>query len=264
MDLLDIQTDKVLIPFARNWIKKFPNHEVAPRLAGKWLRLFGSNDAMYLSISYMRTYPDLKALKPIVLAAAGLGGKGKRLFDAIEKRMDKDLRSHIWGSLQTRGHHQPEIDVLMIKWINHNVYNEDIVGDLSSVALFTDSLPVLEEILRWVEMNQTKQNRRFLWMVLSHLLRGESPAHQQISPRVIEFARGWLQKNSHDEAGGTIHRDVIFKTRSLDDIRSAIVWFESNPGSRTAESALSAIMKAKELIGDQVAPDVLEWVKNRS
>jgi hypothetical protein len=229
MDLLDTHADKVLIPFARNWIKKFPKHEVAPRLAGKMLRLFNTNDAMYMSISYVKAFPDVKALNQIVLAAATLGGSGKKLLDAIEKRMEKNPNSHVWGFLQTRNGHDEFIDKLICRWISHNRANEDIVGSLSSVTLFTESLKVLEETLKWIELNQGKPNNRYIWMVLSHFFMGKSTAHKQFEPRAIDFARGWLERNPEDEYCGTIHKNVIAATNSADDILRAKNWIEQNP-----------------------------------
>jgi len=261
MDLFDARAEKVLIPFTRNWIKKFPNHEVAPKLTGKWLMHFGTNDAMYLAVSYMKTYPDLDALKPIVRAAAKLGGKGKTLLEAIEKRMERDLNSHIWGGLQTLGHHHEKIDALILRWLKCNLSNQEIVGDLSSAVLFTDSLLVLEEALRWTELNQDKPNKRYIWMVLTHLIVGKSAAHDNISPRVIDFARTWLKKNSGNEFCGTIHRDVILRTHSPEDIENAKQWYMNNLESRSAVNALSGILKVAYQMGVSADSQIVECAK---
>lgn len=72
MDLIEIRADKALLPFARKWIKLFPRVESAPRLVGKWLQNYESNDATYLATSYVKTYPDVNALILIVRAVAQL------------------------------------------------------------------------------------------------------------------------------------------------------------------------------------------------
>jgi hypothetical protein len=229
LDLLDTHAEKILIPFARSWIKKFPKHEVAPRLAGKMLRLFDTNDAMYMSIAYVKTFPDVKALNQIVSAAAELGGSEKKLLDAIERRMAKDPNSHIWGFLQTVERHHEFIDRLICKWIQQNRTNEEIVGSLPGVTLFTDSLPVLEETLKWTELNQDGPNKRYIWMVLVNFFAGKSEAHKQIEPRAIKFVRGWLERNSDDEYCGTIHKKLIGVTNAPEDLQRAKKWIHEYP-----------------------------------
>lgn len=263
LDLLNAQAEKVLIPFARNWIKKYPNHEVAPRLAGKLLRHFDTNDAMYMSISYMKTYPDVKALNQIVSAAAHLGGSDQKLMDAIERRMAKDPNSHIWGFLQAKDQHNESINALLCSWLNQNPFDEDIVGSLTSVALYTDSSPVLEACLKWTEKNEAGPEKKYMWMLFMMFFMGGSPAHAKILPRVIDYARGWLRRNSDDEYCGTVYCDVIYATKSMDDIRSAKAWYLNNSSTKTSVKVLSAIIWTMHKIGEAPDKEIVALAKKR-
>lgn len=249
MDLMESGPEKTLISFAKEWIKKFPTHEVAPRLAGKWFSKFESNEALYLSTSYVKTYPDLQALVMIVRAAGELPRFPKKLFDAIEKRFEKEPTHKVWGSLQASERPNEQIDKLLNKWILSNMSDADIVGEMSSIALLTTSEEVLDRVIKWTELNQDKT--KYIWLVTCHLLRGTSAAHNQLAPRIIKLVRDWLKKNQNYENAGRIYGDLVQQTLDEVDIEDAKSWFNKNLQSISAPALLAGVFNATRMRGDE-------------
>lgn len=259
MDLMEIHDDKILVTFARQWIKIFPNQESAPRLVGKWLAKYGSNDALYLATNYVKTYPDVNALILIVRAAAQLPRIPDRLFTAIERRFDVEPTSHVWASLHGYENQSPEKNKLVLRWLERNIINTSIDIDVSSVAVFTKSPEILEEILRWTERNQNKTEN--VWMLFSHLMRGKSEAHKLILPRVADLARAWLAKNPDYDHNGRIFSDLLITLRSEDDMRNAKDWYRKHSKSQSAEMALNGILTATHRRGETQEQEFVEQAR---
>ncbi len=259
MDLMEIHDDKILVTFARKWIKLFPNQESAPRLVGKWLSKYGNNDAMYMATNYVKTYPDVNALILIVRAAAQLPRIPDRLFAAIERRFEVEPSSHVWASLHGYENRCPSRDKLLLRWIERNIANVDIDIDMSSLALFTESPEVLEEIFRWVKRNQDETEN--IWMLFSHLMRGKSQAHKILLPRVADLAREWLAKNPDFDHNGRIYNDLLTLMRSDDDTRNAKEWYREHTKSQSAEMALNGILSSAYRRGEPQDPEFVTQAK---
>ncbi len=257
-DLMEIQPDKALVSFAKTWLKAFPGNENAPRLVGNWLAKYKANDAAYLAINYVKTYPDVKALGPIVFAVGDLSSRPHRLFEAIEKRMETEPKSYVWGFLQSHQRPSDEVtDNFLLRWIDANYTNEDIVGSLSGVVNFSQSKEVLKAAMRWIDRHQSK----YTWMVVSGMLNGKSESHKELATEIRQQTRSWLQKNSDDDFCGTIHKDLMFETRSLDDVRNAKTWYFDHPDSRSAWNALLGILEVMQSIGEAPDKEIVEQAK---
>ncbi len=205
----------------------------------------------------MKTYPDVNALILIVRAAAQLPRIPDRLFAAIERRFDVEPSSHVWASLHGYENQCSKRDKLLLRWIERNIANSSVDIDMSSLALFTESQDVLEEIFRWVKRNQDDTEN--IWMLLSHLMRGRSPAHKLMLPRVADFAREWLAKSPEFEHNGRIYNDLLIKMQSEDDIRNAKDWYREHADSPSADMALNGILTGAHRRGD---PQEVEFVEH--
>ncbi|MCC7530187.1 MAG: hypothetical protein IT342_16815 [Candidatus Melainabacteria bacterium] len=256
MDLMEIHDDKILVTFARQWIKQFPNQESAPRLVGKWLLKYETNDAMYMATNYVKTYPDVNALILIIRAAGKMPRVPSRLFAAIERRFEAEPNSHVWAALLGYENQSPERNKLAVRWIQKNFTNTSIDIDLSSVAAFTESPEVLEEIFIWTKHNQERAEN--VWMLFCHMMRGQSKAHKNILPRVVELARAWLAKNPDYDYNGRIYSDLLIVMRSEDDIQNAKEWYRSHTNSQSAAMAMNGILSSMHLRGD---PPEQEFIK---
>ena len=255
MDLMEIHSENILVPYARKWIKLFPLVESAPRLTGKWLQNYGSNDAMYLATSYVKTYPDVKALILILRAVAKMPQLPSRLFAAIERRFLAEPNSHVWAALQANGYQNPEIHKLLVRWLEINRSNTNIEVDVAYVALFTDSPEVLDEVMRWTQFNHLKAKSS--WIVFTNLFRGNSQAHRDIAPRVAELARIWLSKNADSDDYGRVVGDLLTNMQSAEDLREAKAWYHQYSKSKSAYMAVAGILDSMHSRGDE--PD-LEFV----
>jgi hypothetical protein len=259
MDLMEIHDDKILVTFARQWIKQFPNQESAPRLVGKWLLKYESNDAMYLATNYVKTYPDVNALILIIRAVSQLPRVPSRLFAAIERRFEAEPNSHVWAGLHGYDNQSVERNTLIVRWIQKNFTNIPIDIDLSSVAAFTESPEVLEEIFIWTKHNQERAEN--VWMLFSHMMRGKSKAHKNMLPRVVELARAWLAKNPDYDHNGRIYSDLLIVMRSFDDILHAKEWYRSHTNSPSADMALSGILSSMHRRGEPAEEEFVKQAK---
>ncbi len=259
MDLMEIRDDKILVTFARQWIKQFPNQESAPRLVGKWLLKYETNDAMYMATNYVKTYPDVKALILIVRAVGRMPRVPNRLFAAIERRFEAEPNSHVWAALQSNEIQSPERHKVLVRWIQKNFTNTSIDIDLSMVSVFTESPDVLEEVLIWTKHNQHRTEN--VWMLFSNMMRGKSKAHKDVLPRVVELARVWLANNPDYDHNGRIYGDLLTAMQSADDLRNAKVWFRKHAKSKSAEMALNGILSSMHLRGDLPDQEFVEEAK---
>lgn len=259
MDLMEIRADKALLPFARKWIKLFPRVESAPRLVGKWLQEFESNDAMYMATSYVKTYPDVNALILIIRAVAHLQKIPPKLLDVIEKRFAAEPNSHIWSKLQAPKNPKEELDSLILRWLEINRYNSNVAVDVAWVALFSRSNEVLNEAFRWIEVNQDKTPD--IWILFVNMLRGASELHRALAPRVAVTASHWLSRNSDYANAGRIYYDVLVELRNQDEILKAKEWFLEHAETESAQMALAGILRATYLMGEPIEPEFVQSAK---
>lgn len=259
MDLMEIRDDKALLPYARKWIKLFPRVESAPRLVGKWLQLFESNDAMYMATSYVKTYPDVNALILIARALAQLPKSPPKLLDAIEKRFSAEPNSHIWSSLQAFENSKSELDPLILRWLEINRYNPKLAVDVTYVANNSKDLEVLSEVFRWIDVNQDKCQD--IWLVFTTMLMGVSDAHKQLLPRVAETASLFLKKNPDYAEAGRIYSDLLLAQPSVTEIQNARDWYLKHQDSKSARASLLGILRASKLLGQNIEPELVENAK---
>lgn len=259
MDLIEIRADKALLPFARKWIKLFPRVESAPRLVGKWLQNYESNDATYLATSYVKTYPDVNALILIVRAVAQLPKIPPKLLDAVEKRFASDPNSHVWSRLQAPENPKEELNVLILRWLEINRYDPKHAVEVSWIALFSQANDVLNEILRWIEVNQDKTQD--IWIVFVNMLRGKSESHKLLQERVATTASQWLRRNPDYRNAGRIYHDVVLALRNSAELQQAKNWYLNHSESESAYMALAGILRAAHLTGDALEPEFVSHAK---
>ncbi len=259
MDLMEVKADKALLPYARKWIKLFPRVESAPRLVGKWLQLFESNDAMYMATSYVKTYPDVNALILIIRAVAVIQKVPAKLLDAIEKRFAAEPNSHIWSKLQGPVNPKEEFDSLILRWLEINRYNSLDALEVAWVGLFSRSSAVLNEVLRWIEVNQDKTPD--IWIVFVNMLRGSSELHRQLAPRVALTASQWVERNPEYRHAGRIYYDVLVEMLSKDEVEKAKEWFLKHTDSESAHMTLAGILRTTFLLGEKIEPDFVRCAK---
>jgi len=259
MDLMEVRADRVLLPYARRWIKLFPRVESAPRLVGKWLEKYESNDAMYLATSYAKTYPDVAALIFIVRALANLPKTSPKLFDAIEKRFASEPNSHVWSKLQAAQNPKEELDPLILRWLEINRYNSNIPVEVSFIALFSKASDVLNEILRWIEVNQDKAQD--LWLVYTNMMRGRSQAHGDLVARVATTASQWLARNPEYRDAGRLHYEVLLNRKNLEQLQASKSWFLNHKKSVGSHMALAGILTACKFLSDEIEPELITCAK---
>lgn len=259
MDLMEIRDDKALLPYARKWIKLFPRVESAPRLVGKWLQNYESNDAMYLAISYVKTYPDVAALILIVRAFAHLPKTPPKFFDAIEKRFASEPNSYVWSKLQAHEKPKAELDPLILRWLEINRYNSNISVEVSFIALYSKDANVLNEVLRWIEVNQDKASD--IWLVYMNMMRGLSGAHKELLSRVATTASQWLARNAEYRNAGRLYYEVLLIQRTDEQIHSAKDWFFSHRKSESSYMALAGILAASHSLGEEIEPELVTCAK---
>lgn len=259
MDLMEIRDDKALLPYARKWIKLFPRVESAPRLVGKWLQNYESNDAMYLATSYVKTYPDVGALILIVRAFAHLSKASPKLFDAIEKRFAAEPNSHVWSKLQAHEKTKAELDPLILRWLEINRYNSSLSVEVSFIALYSRDSSVLSEVLRWIEVNQDKASD--IWLVYMNMMRGLSEAHKELRSRVATTAGHWLARNSEYRNAGRLYYEVLLIEQTADQIHAAKDWFLSHQKQEGSYMALAGILTASHSLGEKIEPELVTYAK---
>lgn len=259
MDLMEVRADKALLPYARKWIKLFPRVESAPRLVGKWLQLFESNDAMYMATSYVKTYPDVNALILIVRAVAHIQKIPPKLFDAVEKRFSAEPNSHIWSKLQAPKNPKEELNGLILRWLEINRYNSNVAVEVAWIALYSHAVDVLNEAFRWLEVNQDKTPD--IWLLFLNMLRGLSEHHLELAPRVAVTASQWVNRNPEYRHAGRIYYEVLIAFRSKDEIRNAKEWFLNHLDSDSADMALAGILRATYLLREKIEQEFVHHAK---
>lgn len=260
MDLMEVRADNALLPFARKWIKEFPRVESAPRLVGKWLQKYESNDAMYMATDYVKTYPDVNALIFILGALAQLSKTPQKLFDAVEKRFAAEPNSYVWRKLQGNQNPKEELDTLILRWLEINRYNPNLAVDVSFVALFSTSGDVLNEVFRWIEVNQDKSPD--VWIVFMNMLRGNSAVHEEMRFRVATTASQYFKRNPDDRNAGRLAYEILLVQQVTEQIQATKGWVLMHRDSDSTQMALAGIFHASHMLGDTIEPEYVQLAKS--
>jgi hypothetical protein len=175
--------------------------------------------------------------------------------------LEQDPASRAWRRLQPFEVSSKVTDKLVLRWLELNRSNSALCLDVSCVALFTDSVEVVEAVLLWTE---TEKNNIYVWMVLSHLLRGSSKAHHALRPRISQFVRAWVKEHTNDEYCGRVFADLITVVKLAEDIRDGKVWYQQHQSFDLAWCVLTGLLRAQQKADPYVVEQAKRVLRNLS
>lgn len=259
-EMWDIPRDKILVTYARKWIKLFPKQDSAPRMVGKWLESYGSNDAQYLATSYVKTFPNVDALIFIVKAVSKMDKIPSKLSDAIDRRFASDPNSHVWSRLFNPDLLSEEIDEKIVRWLQINHTRSDFDFDVALLALGATTPILVDEIFRWTEANLNKGGR--IYLVVSNLLIGFA-SHDDVAvkARAAALARKWLEKNSNQIGVGSVLGALLDAHISIDDLKYGKEWYSTHKDDEVAGHILESIISCAHNLKEEQDLELIQDAK---
>jgi hypothetical protein len=257
--MVDFRPYKSLIVYARRWLAHYPDHEYAPKLVGRWIEKYDSNEAMYLAEYYLRTVSKTNHLRTLLRAIGSSKRSPRRIYDLIESRLEKEPNQDAYSGLQKfKGKNNRRSEKILLRWLELNRSNPDLDILVSAVALFTESVEIIESIMLWAE---TVWNSRAYCFVLSHLLRGETNAHAELRPRIAKLTRTWIADHIDDANCGRVYGDLIQCVKDAEDIKTGKEWFIQHETNESSKWVAIGLLRASTLLGYEPDLYIVEKIK---
>lgn len=258
-DMIQFKASKSVLIYARTWLKVYRDHDYAPNLVGHWLDKLDSNEAMYWAEYYLRTESKATNLRVLLRAIGNSKRSPRRIYDLIEARMEAEPLHDAWSCLQRfEGKNQRRAEKIILRWLELNRKNRDMDVIVSVVAVFSQSIEILESALMWAE---AVENSAGYYFVLGHLLSGNTDAHKTLMSRTAAFTRRWIKVHSKDPNCGRVYGRLISGVCDVNDIRDAKDWFKHHESNPSAEWVLIGLLSASSTLKQEPDPYVVKKVK---
>jgi len=228
--LLNYRPNKVVISYVRKWLRQFPEEREAPYLAGIWLEIEPTPEAIDIASHYLLNCQDSDVLGPLITGASMV--RSSRLSKLLQTHIERDPQNHTWINLQVLSH-QTKINVnLTLRLIELNFDNPKFYAHH---FVLTRSPAVREKILQWVKKNPTSSGAP---RVLFWLLADVHPSYKKIHSKAVPYTRKWLRENQNYEFFGKVLTSLLHVTQSQRDVRAARQWHESHSSYKASFWAL--------------------------
>jgi hypothetical protein len=237
--LFHIDAREELLPYAREWLCKFPCDEYAPDVVAHWLENFQSPESIELAAKYLKANEDPEWIFRIICVAVSRR-PCLSLESLVSDLIDKYPRHYIWGVSLCRWREEPgeNLKALTLKWLRLNKANPDL--DVTIQAGMPFSIEITEEVFQW--MRTAGLRGRHMPRALEFLVTGINSEQKELLQRVVEFAREWVRCNPTYERAAHIHRSIVATRLDPDDVIAATAWYKKHHLSRDSWAVLPTLL----------------------
>ncbi len=262
-ELIDFRFSRKLDECARNWLARFPEHDAAPRLVGRWLENSPTDEVMNLAAQNLRTSDTPRIASSIVEAVSLLEKPPEVLVSLVESRLERKPSDFYWSYL--RGGVNKESERLILKWISLCQSDPSIGFALSFTVLSATSKEVIAAVLAWMDSTESFRNEATpaaeldIGFILQNLVIDFTKYSPDFKDEIERRAREWILKNPEEVICSLLLKSLVCEFTSEENIKIAEDWYKTHAKVDYVKvQVLGLILRATIKLKKTVDPYIIE------